>query len=303
MIRRDIIRQVDGSSCLLRYQIAALEPLPLHVVEAPGAGPPLVILHGLTGSHAEFVHLVPGLCAQAQSYLLDLRGHGQSGRVEQGYHLADYGRDVATFVQQVVRQPAVLLGHSLGGLVALWVAANAPHLLRGLVLAEPLLTTLQMPHFRETAMYAACVSLRSELRRYYANGASLEQLITFVEQSPVDVKRTMLDSATPEAVCMRALQLHQLDPAVLEPVLAGTLLDPDQPDALLTQVSCPVHLLVGQAQPGTLVTVSDVQRALAQMPHATHTSIAGAGHALHLEQPEAVVHEVVQFLVRLHAST
>lgn len=299
MMRRDIIRQVNGSPCLLLYQTAELDPLPLHFVEAPGAGPPLVILHGLTGSHAEFVRLVPGLCAQAQSYLLDLRGHGQSGRAEQGYYLADYGRDVAAFVQQVVRQPAVLLGHSLGGLVALWVAANVPHVLRGLVLSEPPITTLQMPQFRETAMYASFVSLRSKLRHYYANGASLEQMITFVEQSPVDVKRTMLDVATPEAICARAIQLHQLDPAVLKPVLDGTLFGPDQPDVLLNRVGCPVHLLVGQAQQGSIVRMPDVQHALAQMPHGTHASIADAGHALHLEQPEAVVREVGGFLARL----
>jgi len=301
MMRRDSIRQIDDSPCLLLYQTAELDTLPLHFVEVPGAGPPLVMLHGLTGSHAEYVRLVPGLCAQAQSYLLDLRGHGQSGRVEQGYHLANYGRDVAAFMQQVVRQPAVLLGHSLGGLVALWVAANAPHLLRGLVLSEPPLTTLQMPQFRETVMYASFVSLRSKLQHYYANGASLEQMITFVEQSPVDVKRTMLDVATPEAICARAIQLHQLDPAVLEPALDGTLLGTDQPDALLAQVQCPVHLLVGQAQRGSIVRVPDMQRVLAQVPHGTHASIAGAGHALHLEQPAAVVDEVVQFLARLHA--
>lgn len=108
------------------FHTVDLNDVQLHYAEAPGPGPALVIVHGLTGSYAEFLHLVPELARQAHVYLLDSRGHGRSGRAESGYQLVDYGRDVVSFLQQVVGRPAVLVGHSLGGLVAVWLAANAP---------------------------------------------------------------------------------------------------------------------------------------------------------------------------------
>jgi pimeloyl-ACP methyl ester carboxylesterase len=138
---------------MLESHTVDLNGVQLHYAEAPGSGPALVIVHGLTGSHAEFLHLVPELARQAHVYVLDLRGHGRSGRAESGYQVADYGRDVAAFLQQVVGQPAVLMGHSLGSMVAVWLAVKARHLLRGIFLEDPPFYVLQMPRFNQTHFY------------------------------------------------------------------------------------------------------------------------------------------------------
>ena len=106
----------------------------MHYAEAPGPGPALLILHGLTGSHAEFLHLVPALSEHAHTYLLDMRGHGLSDAAEDGYQVPDYGRDVVAFLERVVERPTIVLGHSLGGLVTAWLAANHPGLVKGVVL-------------------------------------------------------------------------------------------------------------------------------------------------------------------------
>lgn len=63
--------------------------------------------------------------------------------VVSGYRRSDYAQDVEALVRQQIREPAILFGHSLGAVVALWVAAYAPELVRGLVLEDPPLYVVQ----------------------------------------------------------------------------------------------------------------------------------------------------------------
>src|SRR5260370_41278058 len=58
--------------------------------------------------------LLEELASAFQVYGLDLRGHGLSGRVPGAYRLQDYVPDVATFLEQVVNRPSVVIGHSMG---------------------------------------------------------------------------------------------------------------------------------------------------------------------------------------------
>jgi pimeloyl-ACP methyl ester carboxylesterase len=281
---------------MIQSHTVELNGVRLHYAEAAGPGPALVIVHGLTGSHAEFLHLVPELAQQAHVYLLDLRGHGRSDWTTTGYQVPDYGRDLAAFLQQVVGRPAIVLGHSLGGVATVWLAAHKPHLVQRIVLEDLPLYVVQMPRFGETGFYTYFVELHDTLRQYHANGASLEGMIAHVGQTPVAEGQTWLDVAGPEAVRERAIQLHQVDPATVEPALAGTLFDSDEPDELLAQIGCPVHLVAAQASLGGAMERPDVQRTVAQMPHCTHTIVANAGHDIHLDQPEAFLREIKQFL-------
>jgi pimeloyl-ACP methyl ester carboxylesterase len=59
--------------------------------------------------------LLEELASAFQVYGLDLRGHGLSGRVPGAYRLQDYVPEVATFLEQVVNRPTVVIGHSMGG--------------------------------------------------------------------------------------------------------------------------------------------------------------------------------------------
>lgn len=284
---------------MTEFHTIDLNNIQFHYAEAPGPEPPLVILHGLTGSHAEFLHLVPELARQTHVYALDLRGHGLSGWGAGAYQIADYGCDVAAFLRQVVGRPALMVGHSLGGLVAVWLATHTPELLSGLVLEDPGLYILQMPRFGQSVFYGYFVNLYDYLKRDRANGPSLEEIIVYIGQTPVDEEHTWLEVAGPQAVRERAIQLHQLDPAILEPALNISLLDNHEPDHLLAQISCPVHLVAAQSTLGGALTLQDVQRAVSHIPHCTHTIIENAGHDIHLDQPEAFMRELKRFLMRV----
>jgi len=279
---------------MIQSRTVTLNGVAIHYAEAPGPSPALVIAHGLSGSHAEFLHLVPELAKQAHVYLIDLRGHGLSGRAE-SYQVADYTRDVAAFVRQVVSKPVVLVGHSLGGLIAIWLAAHQPDLLRGMVLVDPGLYLLEGSRFAQSEFGTYFAGLYNYLARYHANGASLDDMIAYVGQSPLAEDQVLLDVAGLEAVQERAVQLHQLDPAALEPALAGALLGAETVDSLLARVRCPVHLLAAQVELGGALPIAHLQRVVARVPHCTHTVIEDAGHDIHLAQPAAFLREVTRF--------
>ena len=68
----------------------------------------------------------------------DFRGHGLSSKPDSGYTWANhYGADIVAFVNEHVNEPAILIGHSLGAMVTVPVAVNAPDKVRAVVLEDP----------------------------------------------------------------------------------------------------------------------------------------------------------------------
>lgn len=299
------VAAISGEDAMIQSYTVTINGVTLHYAktELPARGAPLLFLHGLSGSHAEFLHLAPELAQQATVYFLDMRGHGLSSHTDTRYLVQHYAADVLAFLRTVVGEPAIIIGHSLGGLVATWLAAHHPEHLLGMVLVDPAFYVLQMQRFMESVFYAFFSDLRRYLREYHASGRSLEAMEKYVGEAPVDGSRTVLDVAGPDAVHDRALQLHQMDPATLDPVLAAveprlgpTLLGNAQPDELLEQIAIPVHLLSAQYNLGGALQERDVYRAVSHMPHCTYAIVKGAGHDIHLDQPEAFIREVSQFL-------
>jgi pimeloyl-ACP methyl ester carboxylesterase len=98
----------------------------LNYAEVSGPGKPLVLLHGGSARWQSFEVLLPDLAASWHIYAPDFRGHGKSAWVSGSYRLQDYANDTIAFLRQRVKEPAYLFGHSLGGMVALLVAAQYP---------------------------------------------------------------------------------------------------------------------------------------------------------------------------------
>src|SRR6266700_2199342 len=96
----------------------------LNYAEGASSGPPLVLLHGGSARWQSVLPLLPELSQHWHIYAPDLRGHGKSGSVPGGYRLLDYTADIEAFLKQVVKEPAVLFGHSLGGHIALLARAG-----------------------------------------------------------------------------------------------------------------------------------------------------------------------------------
>jgi pimeloyl-ACP methyl ester carboxylesterase len=283
---------------MIQSHTVDLDSVQIHYVEAPGPGPALVILHGITGSSMSFAPLLPSLVQQAHVYAVDLRGHNLSGHTSGAYQVANYGRDVAGFLQRVVRRPAVVAGHSLGGVITVWLAVHASEWVQGIFLEDPALYITAAPRLQATLYHGIFMMLRSHLRQHHARNGTLEDLIPFVAQMPVNANQTMLDIVGPEAVRLRTIELHRLDPAIFDPAIDGILLGPYDPDDLVAQVRCPIHLLAAQYELSMVMDAQDVARFVAYAPHCTHTVLDGVGHGIHEERPEVYVETLRQFITQ-----
>lgn len=281
---------------MIQSQTVDLDNVRLHYAEAPGPGPALVFIHGSTGSHISFLPFMSSLAQQAHVYALDLRGHGLSGRVSGAYQVPDYARDVVAFLRTVVGRPATLAGHSLGGVIAVWVAGHAPELVRALFLEDPPLYITQMPRFAKTGFYMYFVATRDHLIQHHAAGGTLDELAAYVGRQPVSETATMLDAVGSDMVAERARQLQQLDPATLDPAIDGVILGGDDPDDLLRRVACPVRLLAGEREAGGALTAADVQRAVSLLPRCEYTIFKQVGHMIHQDRADAYRHALRQFV-------
>ena len=90
-----------------------------------GEGPPVVLLHGTSASHAVWTSVAQGL-PDAKVITVDQRGHGLSDKPASGYTGADFADDVITVLDALGIERAVVGGHSLGGRNAWLAAARHP---------------------------------------------------------------------------------------------------------------------------------------------------------------------------------
>lgn len=110
---------------------------PVHYVDHGGDGSPLVLLHGLGGSRLNWMAVAPGLARRHRVYALEYLGHGLTPRAGRKANLANHRLLIDRFLERVVGEPAVLVGNSTGGHLAIVEAALAPEKVSALVLVDP----------------------------------------------------------------------------------------------------------------------------------------------------------------------
>jgi pimeloyl-ACP methyl ester carboxylesterase len=100
-----------------------------------GSGRPFVLVHGFTGSSADFGHVVHRFTDMRRVITLDLPGHGASPRLDE-YSFRALSNVVIDFLREVIGEGVDLLGHSMGGRIVLPVAFERPESVRSLVLMD-----------------------------------------------------------------------------------------------------------------------------------------------------------------------
>src|SRR5579863_5440180 len=109
----------------------------IHYLRTGGSKPPLVLLHGLTGSGACWTPLARALEGEYDVVMPDARGHGNSSAPLDGYRYEDYAGDVVGLIQGLGLTAPILLGHSMGGMTAALLASQRARAIRGVILADP----------------------------------------------------------------------------------------------------------------------------------------------------------------------
>jgi len=236
-------------------------PVALVYVEGPRSGPPLVLLHGMTAAWRAWIPLFAPLAPRWHVQAVDLRGHGGSGRAER-YHLDDYVADLVAFVAQRLDEPATLVGHSLGALVALGVAAARPDRARAAILVDPPI------YLRDGA-----IALRPEIRAW------LELAAQGLGPDAILAGYRALRPGDPHAAFVAGM-IAQVDPGVARAALDGRLTDGAHLARLLGQVRSPLTLVHGDWDAGAVVRDEDAAFVAAHCPGAHIVRIPDADHQI-----------------------
>jgi pimeloyl-ACP methyl ester carboxylesterase len=121
-------------------QTGSLEHLQLHghrvAFRMEGSGPLIVLVHGITSSSATWERVVPALAERYTVIAPDLLGHGQSAKPRGDYSLGAYASGLRDLLVALGHERATLVGHSLGGGVAMQFSYQFPELCERLVLVD-----------------------------------------------------------------------------------------------------------------------------------------------------------------------
>jgi pimeloyl-ACP methyl ester carboxylesterase len=272
----------------------------LHVETAgDAAAPPLLLMHGITSSGRTWEWFVPTLAARYRVLNLDFRGHGKSGRAPDDYQPQAFVTDAIAVLEELSDGPAILIGHSLGGMTGAALTQQRPDLVRAAVLEDPPLGPLEAGSaLHANPLLDAFRLMRATVPALQEAGVPVEVLAQTLSTMPSSTGAPMGTLFFAEAIEAMAAALLELDITVLDPVLDGTAknsFDASKPIELPTLI-----LSADPAMPDALATPAEVDPVVALSRCVEHRAIPGAGHLVHdgLSTREGFVDQVKDFLER-----
>jgi len=254
------------------------------VGEESGA-PPVVLLHGLNNSYLSWSRVAPLLATDRRVLMLDLPGHGQSGRPNVGYKLDWYARVVARWLEAVGIEKADIVGHSFGGGVAQMLLLECPERIRRLVLV-------------------AAGGLGKGVG-WWLRLASLPRVVEYLGQPFMAIGtrlalRSAREGVTPRDVAELSRFNSQAGSARAFARSVRDVIDwRGQRKNFLHRVNEVRKLpavLVLWGDRDTLIPIEQGRAFAAQLEGAVFKSFEGSGHYLHNERPEEFVRAVLEFL-------
>jgi 2-succinyl-6-hydroxy-2,4-cyclohexadiene-1-carboxylate synthase len=245
-----------------------------HYVEA-GAGEPLLLLHGFTGCVDNWREVMASLQPRMRVLAIDLPGHGQTEAPDDvsQFTLPVVAKQLSMFIGAVISKPARVLGYSMGGRLALFLALHHSDSVQSLVLesASPGLATEE----ERIARIASDEALAQRIER-----TGIEKFVDEWERLPLFASQAQTPDESRKR--LRAMRL-QNDSAGLALSLRGmgTGAQPSLWDRL-HEWTKPALLITG-ALDAKFVEINKLMAL--RMPTAKHHTISNAGHAVHFEQP------------------
>lgn len=259
-------------------------------VDGPADGVPVVCLHGVTASTHEFGWLVPRLVEAGHRVVrVDFRGHGDSDRAEGPYGGPGYVTD-ALAVLEWLDQPALLLGHSLGGVVALAVAQHRPELVRAALVIDPGLNVaeeLAVGDRLDNAVLDETLRLiHGGMPEVQASGITAEDFATRLDSVPTPSGRPAGEVYAPGTTQWWASSQLRLDVRVLDGVVDPTVAWDRLPFDIDRPVAVPLLVLLADpARPDAIVgDARQAQLEAAGSPDLEVVVVPCAGHNLQDER-------------------
>jgi pimeloyl-ACP methyl ester carboxylesterase len=231
--------------------------------------------------------LIPLLVERWHVYALDLRGHGLSGRGASlaDYHLFAFQRDALAFLSRQVGQPAVLCGHSWGGLTASACGGPGKEWLRGLVLVDPAVGVV-----RGSSSTGAWLEYFDWVRLRLLEDPRPEALATALLESG------MRPGMTAGQALDWAETKSRVDPCFLEALTAGPVTQGYDLEAAIRAVECPLLLVHGNPARGGALEPQDVALIQRSARRLKTAAFADSGHDPHTDHPAEFVAQLAALL-------
>lgn len=243
----------------LYYSTASVK---LNYFQSPKNGTPVLLIHGNMGRWQNFEPIIEELSQTKEVFAIDLRGHGKSSHVANSYLLKTHYQDVLSFIKANICSPVTLVGYSLGGMIALMIAAYHPELLHQIIVLEAPLTLKTLTpiiesqkefghkilHYRKTNQLA---QLAKELN-YDASSIGMSLCDSDIIEITIDQHEKM----------MEGFDINQLAPLI----------------------KCPFSILRGELQLGSMISDEDIELLKQHSPHVKDKKIQGIGHSILSEQ-------------------
>jgi pimeloyl-ACP methyl ester carboxylesterase len=242
-----------------------------------GSGTPVLLIAGIASDGASWQPLVPHLADRHRLILIDNRGAGRS-KAEGPLALEDMAGDCAALLDRLEIAKADVVGHSMGGMLGLLLAATHPDRVHRLVTMA------------SGAVSAQKRALLNDLARLYVTTPPADWfrlLFQWLFSEPFFAdERTVADAAAASA----AYPFRQSPGDFARQVAAVERLQ--MPD--LSRIIAPV--LAMNAELDLMVSAKAVAALHTGVPNITHVTIANAAHSVHWEAPEAVGNAIIDFL-------
>jgi pimeloyl-ACP methyl ester carboxylesterase len=222
----------------------------IHYVQAGArvAGkPPLLLVHGFGASTDHWRKNVQGLASEWEVWAIDLLGFGRSAKPDIVYSGNLWQQQLNDFIKEVVGQPTVLAGNSLGGYASLCLAANHSENVRGLILLNSAGPFSDTESNRQPNL--AQKLLRSMLLQPWAS-----YLLFLYTRQPKTIRKTLekvyLDRSAITEQLIEDIRRPSLDAGAAK-VFASVFKSPrgENVDILLQKLSCPLLMLWGEGDP------------------------------------------------------
>jgi pimeloyl-ACP methyl ester carboxylesterase len=276
---------------------------PVHYVDFGGEGEPLLMVHGLTGSALNWMAVGPRLSKHHHVLAIDLAGFGQTPLFHRSAALGANANLVHSFIEQVIGEPTILMGNSMGGHIAILEAADHAGWVAALVLVDPAIPGVQFRRPEPGMLgFAAAVSIPGGLaemvvdRRARELGAEqlVKQIISVVAADPARIDSAMLEAHV-QLTRERANLGRQNSRAFLQATrsLGLRMADP-RFWAKVKRVQAPTLVIHGELD--RLIPLAAARDLIRRRPDWTLEVLEGVGHVPMMETPDLFLDLVTQWL-------
>ncbi len=294
----------------------------LNYAEGPANGPSLLLIHGQSMEWEDYSRVLPRLAEYYHVYAIDCHGHGESSHDFSKYTGVAMGQDFVWFIENVIGEPCVVSGHSSGGILAAWLAANAPENVLGIVLEDPPFFSVEPEEMQNTFVWKESFEISHNFRNQESED---DYVVYYMENSYLwgkfgDLRKLTARSTreyraehpgeplklwfVPYNWIHGTLYLDDFDLAFAETFYTGSWFEGFNQEETLSKINCPsvyIKAATQYGEDGVLYAANSDEDA-----EKVHRLIKGnemitikSGHDIHFEHPDEFIGIMVDFLNKI----